>query len=563
MKFIFAVFLSIFFAKGVVFSQISYPQGYFKNPLEIPIKLAATFGELRTNHFHSGLDIKTNSVPGLRVLASASGYVSRISISGNGYGNALYITHPNGYTTVYGHLEHFNNLIDSMAKSRQYSLESFNIEYYPKPNEIQVEAGQLVAYSGNTGGSSGPHLHFEIRDSQERSINPFLFGFAVSDNLKPTIDALRIYNLCDTDGNLNINTFNLNKITLSERDTIKVTEKFYLGISSFDKQDGQKNRNGIYSYSIKLDGIECFRFDANKIDFSEKRYINAYIDFEENYKTKNLYQLSKVLPRNKLSMYGNVKNSGVFEIKDNLSHSLEISSKDFKGNEKKIITNVRKAEILPNKKITPTKNMHFSDVNKYKIASASINIPANILYEDVYFTMNEFDNNLTKYSKIIEVGNPYIPLHSYISLKIKAEPSLTPDLYKYAAIGSIVRGEIIFYQGGAYEDGFVSTRIRTFGKFLIIIDTIAPYIKAINVIDGKNISKQKDISFTIGDNLSGVKSYRGSIDGKWVLGKYDAKTRRLVFSIDEHFPKGNFVFSLLVKDDKGNSKELKLSLTKN
>ena len=166
------IIIPFLFFISVSMAQNSYPQDYFQSPLEIPLILSGTFAELRSNHFHSGLDIKTQQQSGLKVMAAASGFVSRIKVSHFGYGKALYITHPNGYTTVYAHLQNFNPEIDAYIKHRQYKNESYEIELFPKAGELLVNNGDIVAYSGNTGGSGGPHLHFEIRNKQEHPMNP-------------------------------------------------------------------------------------------------------------------------------------------------------------------------------------------------------------------------------------------------------------------------------------------------------------------------------------------------------------------------------------------------------
>ena len=182
-------FLVLVCIHHTVFTQVSYPKDYFVKPLDIPLILSGTFGELRSNHFHSGLDIKTQQREGLNVYASAEGYVSRIKISHWGYGKALYITHPNGYTTVYGHLKKFSPTIEAYVKRHQYEKEKFQIQLFPKEDELKVTKKQVVALSGNSGGSGGPHLHYEIRDANARPTNPMLFGIEIKDTKAPQIRA--------------------------------------------------------------------------------------------------------------------------------------------------------------------------------------------------------------------------------------------------------------------------------------------------------------------------------------------------------------------------------------
>ena len=178
-------------------AQSPYPQNYFMSPLDITLVLSGSFAELRSNHFHSGLDIKTKGKVGFKTYASAEGYVSRIKISRYGYGKALYITHPNGYTTVYAHLQKFAPKIEAYVKKQQYKKETFELELFPKAEELKISSKEVIAYTGNTGGSGGPHLHFEIIDQQERPINPMLFGFDIKDTTKPVVHELYGYPLSE------------------------------------------------------------------------------------------------------------------------------------------------------------------------------------------------------------------------------------------------------------------------------------------------------------------------------------------------------------------------------
>lgn len=553
-----------FLSSQTAYSQ-SYPQGYFRKPLDIPLVLSGTFGELRSNHFHSGIDIKTQGRMGLKVYAAADGYISRIKISPWGYGNALYIKHPNGYTTVYGHMLHFNKKLDSIIKSVQYSRKSFAVEYYPKANQIPIQKGEVIGFSGNSGGSGGPHLHFEIRDAAERPCNAFLFGIKVPDNIKPTIKALKIY-LLPYDSYSNTlqkeYKFSSKRKPLSLNDTIIVTPNFYVGINSYDKLNGASNKNGIYTYSVYVDGKLHFNFTAEKIVFSEKRYINSYIDFKELYENRDRFQRSYVEPGNKLSVYKKKVNSGIINLKDSLAHQIKIETKDYAGNSNSMEFYVQNGPVKTPKIHYPAPNFKYTQQNLYRIENAKVSFPIGSFYDDIYFTMSSLKNIYNSYSQLIRVGNPEIPLHKYAQLSIKADSNLTPNLYAKAAIASLSKNKRLIYEGGKYSNGWVNTKTRSFGDYFIVVDTIAPRVKAENVYNGKYVTNQKSLDFIITDNLSGINKYIGTVDGKWVLGQYDPKKSRLSFPIDEHYPKGSFKFKLIIRDAKGNSKVVNYTLKK-
>jgi hypothetical protein len=255
-------------------AQSPYPQDYFRSPLDIQLVLSGTFAELRSNHFHSGLDIKTNGKEGLEVYSIAEGYVSRIKISRYGYGKALYITHPNGYTSVYAHLQKFSPTIEQYIKRQQYLKEQFEIELFPKPSTLVIDADEMIAYSGNSGGSSGPHLHFEIHDKHERPINPMLFGFDIKDTTAPELYQLYAYpisNRSHVEGNQEKKKIRLRKQANGNyiAEPIKAFGTIGFGIVANDRQDYAANKNGVYKIEAFFNGKKAtnsiFEVRSNQI----------------------------------------------------------------------------------------------------------------------------------------------------------------------------------------------------------------------------------------------------------------------------------------------------------
>ena len=549
------------------YAQSKYPQNYFQSPLDIPLILSGTFGELRGNHFHSGIDIKTQGVEGHKIYAVADGYVSRINVSPFGYGNAIYITHPNGYVSVYAHLQRFNDSIAAIIKWVQYKRKTFALEYYPDKTNIVVKKGDIIAFSGNSGSSGGPHLHFEVRKaSNSHPINPLLFGVKIADHQYPQISRLAIYSYLGPsyqfkkEYRLKITT---KKAKLNTNDTLLVNNRFYLGIQSIDKQDGAINKNGLYKLSYYLDSTLFFTFTVNELSFNEKRYINSYVDYKTYRNSKIKFQRSLVQPNNHLLNISNVLNNGIIELADDQAHKVKIVASDYAGQKTILEFYVRKNPQPIKYKELKGNHFEWSHNNNYKSNELTFSIPKGALYDDIIFNVVSKKNTKTPYSKIYHIGDAGIPLHKYCNISIKADSALTPVLRSKACILSLTSKGGFYYEGGNYKDGFVSTRTRSFGTYLIGIDTIAPVVKQYNVYPNKNISKQSKISFTVIDNLSGVKTYTASLDGKWILMEYDPKKNRMYYKLDEHFPKGSHKFQLLVRDAKGNKTIVKMNLIRN
>ena len=319
------ILLSLFFLFTLILNaQSKYPQDYFRSPLDITTVLSGTFAELRSNHFHAGLDIKTKGREGLNVYAAAAGYVSRIKIAHFGYGKAVYITHPNGYTTVYAHLQSLSPILESYIKKLQYKNESFEVQVFPEPLDLPITKGELIALSGNTGSSGGPHLHFEIRDNQERPINPMLFGLTTKDTKKPNIKSFYAYPLNDTS---HVNGFNtkqkLRLIGLKNGDfkisDIKAYGQIGFGVESTDRHDLAGNNNGVFKIESYLNGDQNFEVNFERVSFDESKHINRFIDYSHFKEKKKRIQKIFRDTNNPLRIFSNQVNNGILTVKDGMS----------------------------------------------------------------------------------------------------------------------------------------------------------------------------------------------------------------------------------------------------
>ncbi|TKB98902.1 M23 family metallopeptidase [Pedobacter cryophilus] len=557
------LFLSILFTlfintKAQEITQQSIPADYFINPLNIKLLLAGSFGEIRSNHFHAGIDIKTNQREGYPVYAVADGFVSRMRVQIGGYGNAIYINHPNGLSSVYGHLQKFNPRIATMMKGIQYKAKSFTQDIMLTPIEIPVKKGDIIAWSGNTGSSAGPHLHFEIRNTKtEETINPLSLGFQISDHLKPIINGFYIYKT-------NHNSFNeftpkqyfqtvgTNGIyTLNKVPVIAVNGEFGFGIMAHDLQDGTSNRNGLYSTTIKLDGNVIYESVINQFAFEVGRAVNAYIDYPAKITSGRVIQKGFVAPNTKVKFYTNVKNNGLIELSDNALHEVQYIVKDINGNQSELKFKI-KSNPAAVSKITPSPNkqlMSYQTAHQFENGEVEVNLPKGILYDDLDFKFASLSKPIYGVSKIYQIHNKLTPIHDAFELAIKIDS----NVLAYADKMLIVNTES-GSQGGEAKNGFIIAKPKTFGNFYVRIDSVAPAIKPINVKEGANLSQQKNMLFKISDQLAGIESFNGYIDGEWVLMEYDLRNGNLWHTFDEKTGFGKHTFKLVVTDRKQNEK---------
>jgi hypothetical protein len=545
--------------------KTAYPQGCFINPLDIPLALAGNFGELRGNHFHAGFDFRTNGEEGYPVKAVADGYVSRIKVSAYGYGNALYITHNNGYVSVYGHLKQYDSLIAVYIKNKQYEAMSFEVDLFPKKNEFNLKQGQIIGLSGNTGGSEGPHLHFEIRDEKtEEIINPYFFGFNIADTIAPSIEGIAIYpinqnayiNGSNKPKYFDVKKIGKNKYTIAE--PINLIGKIGFGIMTFDKENESNNKNGTYAYNLKIDSNIIFKYAINRFAFDQTRYINAHIDYAKFKKSKEKFQRCFLFPGNKIKHYETNENNGIFEFKDTLTHIVTFTASDFQHNTSSIeITCKSSIPKIATAKLSADNYFAFDKHNHFKKEDISIDMPTNCLYDDIEFEYKRTAGSPKLLSSIHHIHNLETPVQNAYTISIKPNAQGLKIKDKLLIVSLDDEGNPSS-EGGDYENGLVSTKTRSFGNFAVMCDTIAPTLKYLNFDKAAKVFKQNKIVIKIADNLTGIKSYKGTIDDQWILLEHDNKEKTLTYFFDEHVAKtnGEHIFAITMMDRKGNIKKI-------
>jgi hypothetical protein len=540
----------------VTFSQKKYPAEYFQSPLDIPIVLSGTFGELRSNHFHAGVDIKTEGKEGLKVYAVAEGYVSRIKVQQFGYGKAIYITHPNGYTSVFGHLSKFKDEIESFIEEIQYKKENYETgNIYLKKDKFIVKKGEIIAFSGDTGGSGAPHLHFEIRDTKtEKIINPLFFGLQVPDVLVPTINTLQAYPLTDNARIYQQN--NSAKIPLKKIRKGKYTsERIFangligFGVTAYDQLNGASNKNGIYSLEMLVNGKRQYYHDVETFSFSESKFLNLLIDYEYYKKYRRKIQKLYREDKNRLSIYQNLINNGKVNIQEGLNYSIEIIAKDYIGNKSSLIIPVigqSNNAILKKEKDTTNFKIIANNFQKFTEKNVTIAFPKNTFYEDTFL-----DFTVTK--GIAKVHMPIIPLDKSYTLTFnvsKYSETEKEQLY----IANLEYPKYPRYVYTRKKDSTFYTTTKTLGTYTLKKDSLAPKIKMLFIRNNQWVSKAKTLKLKITDADSGIHNWNATIDGKWVLMQYNHKKNVLTYNFNDKKLLGSkHIFKIVVSDNVGNT----------
>lgn len=538
-----------------VFGQVDYPQDAFRSPMDIPLVLAGTFGELRSNHFHSGIDIKTQQREGLPIYAIGDGSAVRIKISHWGYGKVLYVAHPNGYTSVYGHLQKFAPEIEAYIKKVQYQKKSYEVEVFPDLGEVKVEKGKIIAYGGNTGGSSGPHLHFEIRNSiSEKPTNPLLFGLDVRDATNPILNNLYGYPLSeDSEINQNRNKveidFKLQKDGTFLAETVNAFGTIGLGFVGYDRLDLAANRNGVYSVQQTVNGKVYTEYNFETFSFSESRYLNTLIDYDHYGRYRQKIQKLFKGPGNRLSIYNTLYNDGKIQIEEGLNYTVELLVKDINGNEIKAIIPIegKKEPVKIEKDIEKTESyLVAKKPNNYDLGAAKVYFPANTFYDDFYI-------DLEKGTDTVRLHNDNVAVHRSFTITFDVD-NYSEEERKQLFIARLDQRSRPQHTS-TYKRGTTFTaRTRNLGTYTLAKDTVAPKISPRNFKEKQWLNNYSYLSVLVSDDLSGIDTYSATLNGEWILMEYEPKSNTLTYNFDDMIlDKKECNLQLTVTDNVGNS----------
>ena len=552
MRFFKKSFLS-FWVFSILFTLNS--QEYNLNsPIDLPLNLSGTFGEFRSSHFHYGLDVTTNKKSGYNVYSIDSGSIVRINVSTSGYGKVLYINHPNGLTSIYAHLKEFSPKIQKYIKTQQYLNKSYSVQKFFNNGEIKVNKGDIIGYTGNTGGSSGPHLHFEIRDTKSQNpINPLSFNYKYDDSNRPIIKSLYVFDEDDIFKKGNPKQYEIKKIndSLYIADKIIYSNKIGIGIEVYDRQSKNNyNRNGVYEVKMFLDSVLNFSYKMDKINIDESVFRKIFYDYSLLKTKKKRIQKVYYPPNSKLNFLNHNVNTGIFESSDKDEKDVLLEVSDWNNN--KSYLNFKIEGNTSNLLEKSIDGIEIETSQKYMIKKNNV---------EIVFNKNSFFNNVALNIKsqndTLKIDEDLYPLRRSYNIKIfkQVEDSI---IKRQSFIGLINKNGKLSYLKTSNKDNFFSVNSSNLGSFTLSRDSINPEIKALNFSLNKDISNQKTIRLRIYDKTSGIKSYNVFINNKWALFEHEPKSNLIFHNIDDGIiENGENNITIKVIDGVGNKTEFK------
>ncbi len=534
-------------------------------PLNTPLIISGSFGEPRENHFHTGVDLTTRGKTGIAVYSFEDGYVSRIKVSSIGYGKAVYITHSNGLMSVYGHLSKFNDDIQQYVTTQQYHLRKNEVELYPEKNKIKVSKGQIIAYSGNSGGSGAPHLHFEIRDPGGDSypLNPLKYHLDLKDTISPEFRKIAFYNtsdLIDVVAPMEMVLYNVKGVykiqNRTQPDTVRLPFiSTGIGIKAYDLANGCDSDGffGIYSMNVTVDDKTVFEFSLDRLDFAEGRYANCHIDYKQKKKEKEQFYRCYLMPGNEAGIYSALSNRGMINLNNGEIKKVVITASDYYKNICRVEfyiegTSAGKIQSAPPSGI----HMSMEQDNLWNNSKLGLQISAKSLYEDLYLKIDSSKAPSGALSKLYKIHDEYTPVHK--TYKLSIAPDLLPkniSVSKLIIIRIKSNGNYTAYSS-MYADGKITAEPKEFGNFCIMADTSAPILTTPDIKNGQTLTA-KSISFTMIDKLSGIESYNFYMDEKWIIAEYDAKSDTVNVKLGT-LSKGEHILQAVVIDKVQNKK---------
>jgi len=561
MKFKFIFLVGLFFlVVNVGAQQNTYNTNYFKPPLEIPLVLAGNFGELRPNHFHAGIDFKTNGGEGLKILAAADGFVSRIKISKSGYGNALYLNHPNGYTTVYAHLQVFSETLEAHIKKEQYKTRKSEVDLELSADLFTFKQGDVIALSGNSGSSQAPHLHFEIRETKsEHPINPLLFGYKLADEQSPKVYDVQFYKI---ENNISTPLFRGAKTLKASKGVFTFEEDILqlpannigIAIRTFDTMDAASNQFNVFEIKMDVGGITKYQFTYDELSFDETRYINAHIDFAEKLHQNKSYQRCFTLPGNQLNIYDVADAQGIINLSNNEAQTVTLTLKDFAGNETLCSFKLQKKEAPEFWGTTSCATpMPHNQVNQFANKEIVLQLPEKVLYEDICFDFAKTPAKSDKaiLSPVYQLHFKDVPVHTPYEIQIKPNEKIALNIRK-AVICYLDNKDREQAHETIWDGTYLKANSKNFGKHYIKFDKEKPKISAKKFARGKSYNRNSNLLFNLTDNLSGIRSYQANLNGQWAIALYDKSKKQLSFKDFSNAKYGRNSLILIAEDMKGN-----------
>jgi murein DD-endopeptidase MepM/ murein hydrolase activator NlpD len=540
-------------------AQNDYPQHIFREPMDLPLELSGSFSELRQVNFHAGIDIRVLNRTNRNVYSIGNGYVSRIKVEPSGYGNALYIAHPEGYVSVYAHLDRFNKEIAHMVKRIQYEKQSFSIDINFPPDSLKISKNDFIGIAGNTGYSFGAHLHFEIRDAEtEEIIDPLLFGLKVRDSQPPQFKEMKLY----AHGTSTINNKNSDLILKTNMQTNGVysiasipsaSGAISFGFDILDKQNTTNpNRLGLKTIKVFIDDSLFLDISFSRLNFSSVRHQLAYIDIPERKKTGKRFQQTWKKPGNNLPIYNFIRDEGILYINENKTYRVNCIIEDIGNNKAELQFRIKGAisEHLFEMNCDEGYELFYWDtLNIWSGKFSEIVFDKGTLFSDECLLINESDSSGNTIHPVLHIFNEN-ELSGFYKIRMKAHLS-TEEVTDLTIAKSTGKGK---YSGlrTTFTDGYFEAYSRSFGTFLLMRDTIPPKIEPEKIPANGAVTSLKKLTFKVTDDICGIDSYNAYINGEWVLLEYDLKSDQMFYVMDEKMPAGKSAFKIVVTDFCGN-----------
>lgn len=564
--------LILAFSLSFLCSALAQSPPAYRMPMDLPVHLSGTFGEFRADHFHSGIDLRTAGVEGHPVYAIADGFVSRIAVSPVGFGKAVYVNHPaTGHTSVYAHLQRFASPIDKYVRDEQYRQERFAVNLTPDERLLPVKKGMIIGYSGNSGSSGGPHLHFEIRDAATQQIlNPLAFGFAVRDTQAPVITRLAVYpesggaRVNGKSTPLFINALQVRgRYQLPENAVVQAAGPISFGIGAWDQSQGSIGRNGFYSLEILIDSLPFFTFRADRFSFDDTRYVNSLTDYAYNFRNKSRIVRTKRDPYNKLRFLTRYHQAeGVFTPQPGKTHAVIAIVSDFSGNRAELGFKIQGAEAANEAAPDTTLQGPWLRAGRQHVLNGkgfTVTIPEDALYRDENISVSAKTSKKHLSDQLI-VGNGGIPLHTAATISIEPNPTNIPK--DRLLLVRLEEGKEPVALNSTFENGRVRASSRVLGTFAVMADTIPPTARPLNFASGRLPDTLKTLRVEVKDDFSGIASIRPTLNDRWILMDHDPKNNLLIYEIDDRMQKGSNTLRIVVTDNAGNRRTLQMKIEK-
>jgi murein DD-endopeptidase MepM/ murein hydrolase activator NlpD len=557
------IFLKLFLASLHAQSP-AYPKGYFMYPLAIPPKLNANFGEMRPNHFHMGLDLYTEKRENLPIYAAAEGHVARVKIEPGGFGRAIYLDHPNGYTTLYAHMNDFMPELEKYLKAWQYEKQSWMADLEIPPGVFPVKKGQFIGYSGNTGGSQGPHVHFEIRETAtDKCLNPLLFGFNIPDNVPPDLVRMAVYdrNRSTYEQSPSVHALIKKGGYYQSSGIIEVkTDKVLVSLQATDRMSGSPNPNGIYEVRLFEGDRQLGGFTLDKISYDETRYLNAHIDHRYKLSGGPYLQYVLPLPGDKLGIYQERRPGSAIYLRDSLVHEFRMEVRDPYGNRSEARFSMKRSGFGPPMSAAQKELMRAGEINVFETDALQVTLPEGSLYDSIYFNYAKRpDPATTAYSPLHDIHRYTTPVHAPFIVRIKPDKSIPYPLRDRMVIRKKTK-EDVMVKKAVWELGWYAASFREFGTFQLVGDDSPPSISFNGMTNGTDASKMTRIVVTVDDDNKSLRNFRAELDGKWLM--FSQKGRTYTYKMDENCAPGKHDLQVSVEDEAGNRTVRNVTFTK-